>query len=431
MGELRGFSLGSFIPLRRASAIGLTLTLSPTLALQLTAQFIDANRANVFAASAVFQATSIPGKDAGRDQALALEQQGRNADAESAWRSVLKVHPSSAEAYAHLGLLEARQNNLKQAIPLYRKALALAPAMPSLRLNLGLALFKDGDLKQALQQFQLVKAPPAGSPAEQQLTILMGMAHYGLGEFAEAAEFLKKAAAVDTQNLELRLALAHSCLWSKQYQCVLDTYHEILTLNAESAEADMLAGEALDEMKDHGAAIEQFRAAVKADPKAPDVHFGLGYILWTQRQYPEAVSEFQAELANNPNHAQALVHLGDAEMELQHPELSLPLLMKAAAIDNKLELAHLDLGILYSDAGRNEDALRELLHAEKLDTGDVAVHWHLARLYKSMGKRDAAKAEYDKAASIHKTTAEDLLKQMGNGSYQTQPAVNWPRQTSK
>jgi len=430
MGELRGFSLGSFISFRSAPAMGLTLTLA--LALSATAQLIDANGAGIFAASAaVSQSASMPGKDAGRDQALALEQQGRNAEAESAWRSVLKTHPSSAEAYAHLGLLEARQNNLKQAIPLYRRALAIAPAMPALRLNLGLALFKDGDLKQAIQQFQLVKAPPPGSPAEQQLTLLNGMAHYGLGEFAEAAGYLKRAASADPQNLELRLALAHSCLWSKQYQCVLDTYHEILTLNAESAEADMLAGEALDEMKDHGGAIQQFRSAVKADPGAPDVHFGLGYILWTQRQYPEAVSEFQAELANNPNHAQALVHLGDAEMQLQHPELSLPLLIKAAAIDNKLELAHLDLGILYADAGRNDDALRELLLAEKLDPGDVTVHWHLARLEKAMGRREAAKAEYDKAAGIHKATQEDLLKQMGNGSYQPAPAVNWPNDTGK
>jgi VWFA-related protein len=44
-----------------------------------------------------------------RQAALALEQQGENAEAEAAWRLFLKVHPSSAEPYAHLGLLEARQ----------------------------------------------------------------------------------------------------------------------------------------------------------------------------------------------------------------------------------------------------------------------------------------------------------------------------------
>lgn len=83
----------------------------------------------------------------------------------------------------------------------------------------------------------------------------------------------------------------------------------------------MLAGEALDELKDSSGAIEQFRAAEKADPHTPDVHFGLGYPLWTKRQYPEAVPEFQAELDNDPNHAQALTYLGDCNLQLSHPAM--------------------------------------------------------------------------------------------------------------
>ena len=222
-----------------------------------------------------------------RQTALAMEQQGKNIEAEAAWRSYLKAHPSNPEPYAHLGLLEARQEHYKDAVPLYRKALALNPAFPGLRLNLGLAFFKTDELKQAIQEFKpLLKSQPSASPEAQRLTILMGMAHYGLGEYGDAVPYLRQAAARDAQNLQLRLALAHSCLWSKQYQCVLDTYHEILMLNAESAEADMLAGEAQDELKNHVGAIEQFRAAVKADPTEPDVHFGLGYLLWGQRQYP-------------------------------------------------------------------------------------------------------------------------------------------------
>jgi tetratricopeptide (TPR) repeat protein len=347
--------------------------------------------------------------------ALALEQQGKNVEAEAAWRAVLKTHPASAEAYGHLGLLEAREQNYKEAVPLYRKALALDPAMPGLRLNLGLALFKSEQLKEAIQEFTLLKAKAPDSPEVQRLNILIGMAHYGLGEYAAAARFLKQAAAVDTQNLELRLALAHSCLWSKQYQCVLDTYHEMLTLNAESAEADMLAGEAEDALKNYKGAIAEFRAAVKVDPKEPEVHFGLGYILWTQREYEEAATEFQAELANDPNQVRALVYLGDTQMQLNHPELAPPLLEKAAKLDAKLELAHLDLGILYSDAGQNNDALRELATAEKLAPTDVNVHWRLGRLYRTMGRRVEAKAEFDKASSLHKSTDDALVDRISGG----------------
>ena len=44
-----------------------------------------------------------------RQTALVLEQQGKNTEAEVAWRAFLKAHPSNPEPYAHLGLLEARQ----------------------------------------------------------------------------------------------------------------------------------------------------------------------------------------------------------------------------------------------------------------------------------------------------------------------------------
>jgi tetratricopeptide (TPR) repeat protein len=355
-----------------------------------------------------------------RQQALALERQGNNAEAEAAWRVYLKDHPSSPEPYAHLGLLEARQEHYKEAAPLYRKALALSPSFPGVRLNLGLALFKGGELKQSIEAFQpLLKSQPPGSMEELRLTTLIGTAYYGLGEYAKAVPFFKKAAANDKQNLPLRLSLAHSCLWSKQYKCVLDTYHEILTLNAESAEADMLAGEALDEMKDTPGAIQQFRAAVKANPKEPDVHYGLGYLLWIQKQYAEAASEFRAELENNPNYAQAMTYLADTEIHLNHPETALPLIEKVLRIDPDNQMAHLDLGIVYSDLGRKDDALKELKEAARLAPEDVNVHWRLGRLYRSMGRNDEAKAELEKASSITKAVDSALVDQI-SGDHPTQ-----------
>jgi len=367
-----------------------------------------------------------------RQIALDLEQQGKIVEAEAAWRVFLKAHPSNPEPYAHLGLLEARQEHYKEAVPLYRKALAINPAMPGLRLDLGLALFKSGELKQAIVEFKpLLKNQPPNSPEGQRLNILMGMAHYGLGEYAAAAPYLKQAAAHDPQNLLLRMALAHSCMWSKQYQCVLDTYHEILMLNAESAEADMLAGEAMDEMKNRSGAIQYFRDAVKADPKEPDVHYGLGYLLWTQRQYPEAASEFQAELNNNPDHIQAMIYLGDTQIRLKHPDEARPLLEKALRIDARREMAHLDLGILYADAGRYDDALREMKEAARLDPEDVNVHWRLGRLYRSMGKKDEAKAEFDKASSINKAADDAVMNKMDGAHAKSRPAQQPPAEPEK
>jgi len=362
-------------------------------------------------------AQAVPPVENQRQVALALEQQGRIPEAEDAWRVLLKAHPSSSEADAHLGLLEARQEHFKEAVALYRRALALNPAMPGLRLNLGLALFKAGEMKEAIREFgPLLKSQPPASPDTQRLTILIGMAHYGLSEYAEAAPYLKEAAARDPQNLPLRMALAHSCLWSKQYQCVLDAYHEILTLNAESAEADMLAGEALDELKDDAGAIQTFRDAIKANPKQPDVHFGLGYLLWVHEQYPEAAHEFQAELANDPTHVESMLYLADADIQMNRTSDAEPLLRKVVKMDPSLGLAHLDLGIVASDAGRNQEALRELTHAEQMMPNDVNVHWRLGKLYRATGKKEDAKAEFDKASHLTNQANEALLKKMASGN---------------
>jgi tetratricopeptide (TPR) repeat protein len=378
-------------------------------------------------APVVNQGQAAAAADDQRKTAFALEQQGKNAEAETAWRAVLQGHPANAEAYAHLGFLEARQERYTEAVPLYRKALTLNPAMPGLRLNLGLSLFKSGAPKQAIQTFlPLLKSAPPSSPEALRLTTLIGLAHYGLGEYATAVPYLKQATAADPQNLPFRLALAHSCLWSKQYQCVLDVYKEILSLNAESAEADMLAGEALDEMKNTAGATEQFRAAVKADPREPNVHFGLGYLLWGLMQYDEAAQELQAELANNPDHAQALAYLADTDMRLSHPEAAPPLLEKAIRIDPGIELAHLDLGILDADAGHKEDALRELKIAEKLSPDDQNVHWRLARFYQATGRKDEAKAEFDKTRSLQKAADETIFKKLHEAQEKGKPADKAP-----
>jgi tetratricopeptide (TPR) repeat protein len=351
--------------------------------------------------------------DSHRQEALTLEQQGKTAEAEAAWRAVARAQPSNPEPLAHLGLLEARLQHYKEAISFYHKALALDPAVPAVHRNLGLAYFKSGDMRNSIREFNIVLK---SQPGDFQLTTLIGMAHYGLAEYKEAIPYLKDAAAVDKKSLPLRLALAHSCLWSKEFDCVMDAYHQILDLNAESAEADMLAGEALDEMKDNAGSTKMFRAAAQANPKEPNVHFGLGYLLWSQKHYVEAASEFKAELANDPDHLQSMLYLADTEIQMNQMEVARPLLEKVEKISGNIPLDHLDLGIIYFEAAENEAALRELSAASKLMPDDVNVHWRLARLYQRMGRKEESRVEFDKAGKLTKAADDANFKKIADAN---------------
>jgi tetratricopeptide (TPR) repeat protein len=232
---------------------------------------------------------------------------------------------------------------------------------------------------------------------------------------------LKQAAKGDPQNLNLLLTLAHSCLLSRQYPCVLDAFHQIVALNADSAEADMLVGEALDEMKDRIGATREFRAAVQANPKEPNVHFGLGYLLWMQGQTQEAAQQFKAELDNDPGHAQAMLYLADSKIQMNQTEDARPLLEKLLKINPSSPMGHLDLGIAYAEAGRTEDALGEFKTTIALKPDDVNAHYRLGRLYRAMGRTAEAKAEFDRSKSLNKAADEGLLKVMQKVPHPTGP----------
>ena len=344
--------------------------------------------------------------------ALSFERQGQWQQAEQAWRDTIQRNPQDGQAYAHLGLVLAHQNNYEQAVTAYRKAIALKTKLPGLQLDLGLALFKQEKLRDAISPLKIAVAE---DPANMQAKILLSMCYFGTAKYAEAVPLLQAAVTANPENLQLRTTLAQSCLWSAHYDCTLEQYKRIIALSPESAQADMLAGEAFDGLGDAQGAIKQFEAAAAASPQEPNVHFGLGYLLFKQHQYEAAKTEFGEELKNDPNHAQALAYLGDTLIKLNQDSDALPLVEKAAKLPNPSRVAFVDLGILYTAQKRNAEAVAALQRAIALDPAQVDAHWRLARLYQSMGMKEEAKIEFDKARTMNEESDQALFKKLGKG----------------
>ncbi|MGA8089416.1 MAG: tetratricopeptide repeat protein [Terracidiphilus sp.] len=332
-----------------------------------------------------------------RQRAMALEQSGQNAEAEQVWNGIAKADPQNAEALAHLGLLEARQEHYERSIAYYRQASAIDPDLPGLQMNLGLALFKAAQFPDAIRSFTAELKKHPGDP---RLTILLGMAHYGMKDYLVAIPYLQRAAEQDPQSVALRITLAHSCLSSKQYPCVLNVCKEILALKSDSAEADMLSGEALEQIGDKAGAAKALRAGVEANPAQPQLHFGLGYLLWTGNNWSEAANEFQLEIQNNPEQTKVRIYLADSWVHQGQFDKALPELEKLAASNPAESMVHLDLGLIDARKGRTEDAIRELRMAEQSDPEEQESHIEIARLYQSVGKREEAKAELETARSL-------------------------------
>ncbi len=244
-----------------------------------------------------------------------------------------------------------------------------------------------------------------------QVLTLLGLSCYGAKRFAEAAKYLELPTKADPKNIELHRVLAQSCLSAKQYSCALAEFRQILEQDPDSAAAHMLSGEALDGLGRTVEAIPEFEAAVKAAPRGPNVHFGLGYLYWKQHKYDEAKAAFVNELSIDPAHAQALAYLGDIELKRNQPEKALPLLNKATQLRDDIRIAYVDIGAILSDQKKYPEALAALLRAEKLDPAQPDAHYRLARLYRAMGNSVAAQREFAKVSELQEK-AEDMAPKM-------------------
>jgi tetratricopeptide (TPR) repeat protein len=86
--------------------------------------------------------------------ALENEQLGANAQAETAYRSVLESDPKHVAACINLGRLRHVAKALAEAEALYRQALAVEPNHPTARFNLGVVLEDRGATSEAIEQYR-------------------------------------------------------------------------------------------------------------------------------------------------------------------------------------------------------------------------------------------------------------------------------------
>lgn len=362
-------------------------------------------------AAVVVGQTTLAQQELG-SEAILLEQRGDYAGAEAVWRRVAAGRRHDATPLAHIGLLEAKQLHYEAAVPYYRRALEIRPDLSEVALDLGLAYFKIGANQKAIT---VLKHLLAKDPDNLRLNILIGMAEYGLGNYAAAVPYLRAAQKSNPDNLPLLLDIGHSCLLSHEMKCVLDVYNRMSELNLNSAQMHMLKGEALDEMKDTMAAIQEFQAAVNTGPSEPNAHFGLGYLLWTQKSYPEAKAEFEAELRNDPGHSQACLYLGDTDVQLGRMDDGRKLLETFVQSNSSSVMALTDLAIIDSETGDPQGAIKELRKAIRNDPRSVNAHWRLARIYRSLGKKGDAEAEFEKAKNLNQEDIDALALVMERG----------------
>jgi tetratricopeptide (TPR) repeat protein len=309
-----------------------------------------------------------------------------------------------------------RRGDFAGAVAVFQQLIQAGADSPELRSNLGIAYYQLHDFPQALHQFALVLAKtPNSVPAN----LFSGLALIKLERPKEALPHLKRAQTLHPDAPEITLALAQAQVAANEISQARDSYQRVTRLDPQNAEAWYglgITARALAEQdlkKSTAAAKAESRTLMNASQQAivratglqPDsvqAHMILGESFRIAELYGQAVKEYEAATAQQPNLAPAWTGLataysaaGDDDNALKAGKRALdldprdadtyaviaatllrqsdaaaaqPYALRALQIKPDLASAHIVLGKIYLSQHLPQKALPELESAVAQDT---------------------------------------------------------------
>jgi Flp pilus assembly protein TadD len=200
------------------------------------------------------------------NEAHALSEEGKWAQAVSEYRVALEQDPDNASTLNDLGVALAKTGDLNGAIADYRKAAALAPGLAAIHDNLGVALQKKGDASAAVREFRsAVKAEPSDLQAHQNL----GLALENQGDLNGALREYQAALQIDAGSYEAEYNLARALEKSGQLDQAIVAFRKAIAQKPNNAMAHYALGTAFESDGNLSAALDQYRQARNLAPVNP------------------------------------------------------------------------------------------------------------------------------------------------------------------
>jgi tetratricopeptide (TPR) repeat protein len=225
---------------------------------------------------------------------LAKEKLHDGPGAEEAYKKALAIDGKLAEAAANLGALYLDDPpRPDEAIAVLQAALAKSPGDARLGQNLAYAFGLKGDVASASKQYDSVLA--RGDDA--MVRFAYGTMLFEHKELDKAAEQLKKALAGLKDDAPLLVTVGRMLGGSKAFGDCVAAFNRAIKLKATEPEWFVRRGTCRHEVKDEAGAQEDFRAAIKVDPKFAAAHYYLGLSLLGEKKRAGAIASLEKAAA--------------------------------------------------------------------------------------------------------------------------------------
>jgi tetratricopeptide (TPR) repeat protein len=328
--------------------------------------------------------------DASRGGALPVDSPLAAQTPEQRSAAERQLKATVARACMNLGVMHAQAQRFSRAAELFADAAVADPEFPQVQYSLGVAHF-------TAQQYDQATAPLTraltADPRNAAIRRMLGLAWFQVENYTKAAEVLEGDPERESEP-SLQFAYAMALVRSDRAEQAQAIFDRLLTRHGDSAELQVVLGQAHAHQGDYPAAIESLQRALQLKPTVAEANTTLGIIYLKQGKLPEAREALRTELAAHPDDfraRQTLAAVLELEGELdQALDLLRPLVR---ARPDSADSRYL-LGKVLLAKGAAAEAVEQLRAAVRLAPEDANGHYQLGQAYQKLGQSELAEQHF-------------------------------------
>jgi tetratricopeptide (TPR) repeat protein len=350
------------------------------------------------------------GSHAGSFSASSLNQQER------VLQQAVAREPANFDVNHKLGKLLVEEGKPKEALPYLERASKLNPSSYENGYQLTLAYVASADYQRAGTTVQmLLTMQPRQAQGNAELHHLLGNIEGKLGNPVQAVREYQLAAELNPSELNL-FDWGSELLMHRAAEPAIEVFSKGNRLFPGSIRMLLGLGSAWYANGSYDQAVERFCQASDLNPADPTPYLFMGRLQTAQTIPSEKlVEKLDRFVRLQPENAQANYSYAlilwkrrkgpeDGRTSAQVEAL----LQKATQLDPKLAVAHLQLGILYSE---RKDFRKAILAYQKTIEADPRLeeaHYRMAQIYKSAGENLKAKQELEIFDQLSRKRASEV-----------------------
>ncbi len=263
---------------------------------------------------------------------------------------------------------------------------------------------------------------------EADLECFKGEMYTRLQDYDKAISAYKKAIAAKPDYALAHFSMGQAYLGKNELDSVIAAQLKAVELDGKYLDALFALGFAYSRKGDFAKGVETYQKAIDVKPDSALGHNNLGVAYHAKGDYSKAIESFNQALKITPNFVEANYNMGNSYSKMNNYDKAIDAYTQATKLKGDYASAYFEMGVCFNKKGSTVEAwnnfglfyyfsnqfnpaIESFTKATQANKDYAVAYNNIAVVYGKLGNQASSISNYQMAAKLGYTPAQNLLKQ--------------------